>query len=99
MNYSLAQPVPAVVDYGEQSAAPPRMPLSWYYEQHDEIRKRTLELLSKMDDPDALRPVAWTPGVHCTVRWILQHVIEHEPYHIGQAVMLSLMRAKLDVEG
>jgi uncharacterized damage-inducible protein DinB len=75
--------------------APPRKPLSWYYAQHDEIRARTIALVRELPDPDEVRTVVWSPSRTCTVRWILQHIVEHEPYHMGQAVMLSLMRERL----
>ena len=75
--------------------APPRRPLSWYYAQHDEIRVRSLALMHGLLDPDEVRPVVWSPGRSCTVRWILHHVIEHEAYHLGQAVLLSLMKERM----
>jgi uncharacterized damage-inducible protein DinB len=43
--------------------------------------------------------VVWSPNRTCTVRWILHHVIEHESYHLGQAVLLSLMRERMDGRG
>lgn len=78
---------------------PPRRPLSWYYAQHDEIWQRTLTLILPLLDPTEVRTVIWSPDRSCTVRWILHHVIEHEAYHLGQAVLLSLMKERLGRSG
>ena len=86
----------SIDQYGGLWPAPPRRPLSWYYAQHDEIRTRSLALLRALPDPDEVRTVVWSPNHRCTIRWILHHVIEHEAYHLGQAVLLSLMNERLD---
>jgi len=75
--------------------APPRNPLSWYYAQHNEVRARTIALVRELPDPDEVRAVAWNPNRTCTVRWIVHHIIEHEAYHLGQAVLLSLMKERM----
>lgn len=49
----------------------------------------------ELDDPDEVRTVVWSPTRRCTVRWIIHHVIEHEAYHLGQAVLLALTKEKL----
>src|ERR1051325_1501982 len=74
---------------------PPAKPLAWYYAQQDEVRARTIELISPLPDPAAVRAVPWSPGRECSVRWIIHYIIEHEAYHNGQAVLLSLMRSGL----
>lgn len=65
---------------------PPRKPLSWYFELHDRVRARTLEGIKRW-------PPAETAREHhdrqVTMRWVLGHVIQHEAYHGGQAVLLS----------
>ncbi len=81
--------------FAEIWPTPPRKPLSWYYEQHDAIRKQTIELLSLMEDSTEQKPITWSPKNHVSIRWILHHVTEHEAYHMGQAVLLSLIRHKL----
>ena len=86
---------PSIDQYAGKWPTPPRMPLSWYYTQHDAIRARSLELMRELTDPDEIRKVVWSPDRSCTVRWILQHVIEHEAYHLGQAVLLQQVRAGL----
>jgi uncharacterized damage-inducible protein DinB len=81
--------------FAEIWPTPPRKPLAWYYEQHDAIRKQTIELLSKMEDSTQQRPITWSPNNHVSIRWMLHHVTEHEAYHMGQAVLLSLIRNKI----
>jgi uncharacterized damage-inducible protein DinB len=65
---------------------PPRKPISWYFELHDRIRARTLESIKEWPLPDSSRDLHGNPR---TMRWVLGHVIQHEAYHGGQAVMLS----------
>lgn len=66
--------------------APPRKPLSWYFEQHDRVRARTLESIKEWPAADTSRD--WD-GKPRTMRWVLGHVIQHEAYHGGQAVLLN----------
>ena len=66
--------------------APPRRPLSWYFDLHNRIRSRTLESIKQWPAADATREVDGRPR---TMRWILGHVIQHEAYHGGQAVLLN----------
>lgn len=65
---------------------PPRRPLAWYFEFHDQIRARTLEGLKRWPAPDLVRE---SGDQARTPRWVLGHVIQHEAYHGGQAVLLS----------
>ena len=75
--------------YAVQWPKPPAEPLSWYLEQQAAVRQRTLDFVGKVNNP-------LHTGVRgdnqFTLRWLLQHVIAHEAYHGGQAVLLSLMR-------
>jgi uncharacterized damage-inducible protein DinB len=71
---------------------PPQRPLAWYFAQQGGIRARTREIVCELDDA----------GLPCrfgrqefTLRWLLHHVLTHEAYHGGQAVLLSLMRERL----
>lgn len=66
---------------------PPDEPLSWYFGQLAAVRSHTLELLRAERDPER---VITRGGGSFTVRWILHHVVTHEAYHGGQAVLLSL---------
>lgn len=65
---------------------PPQQPLSWYLALQDRIRARTLESIKRWGPPDQV--VEWR-GRESTLRWIFGHVIQHEAYHGGQAVLLS----------
>lgn len=65
---------------------PPRRPISWYFEQHDRIRARTLESIKKWPPADAVKGHG---DRQCTMRWVFGHVIQHEAYHGGQAVLLN----------
>jgi uncharacterized damage-inducible protein DinB len=65
---------------------PPRQPLSWYFDLHDRIRARTLAAVREWLDPETVLP---HHGRGVTPRWILGHVIQHEAYHGGQAVLLQ----------
>ena len=65
---------------------PPRKPIAWYFELHDRIRARTLEGIKKWPPADSTRDLHGNPR---TMRWVLGHVIQHEAYHGGQAVLLN----------
>ncbi len=67
---------------------PPAQPLSWFRAQHDEIRARTRRIVSTWDDPTLARP---RDAAEFTRRWLLHHVLTHEAYHGGQAVLLSVL--------
>ncbi len=77
--------------YGVSWPTPPKKPLSWYVERMQSVRSRTLDLIVPMTDPAAEHMHGDT---FFTLRWLLHHVITHEAYHGGQAVLLKLMQAK-----
>lgn len=66
---------------------PPREPISWYFDLHDRIRSRTLEGIKHW--PAADQPIGFRDGNSRTPRWVFGHVIQHEAYHGGQAVLLQ----------
>lgn len=67
---------------------PHRKPLDWYYERLDSVRERTMRLLPEFSDPARLiHREKWDEDL--SVRWILSHVVQHEAYHGGQAVLLK----------
>ncbi len=70
---------------------PPRKPLNWFFEQHDAIREKTRKILHDLNDPEM---VVGRKGYQFTLRWILHHVLTHEAYHGGQAVLLALQHAR-----
>jgi len=65
---------------------PPRRPIAWYFELHSRIRARTLESIKKWPPADTAKDLHGNPR---TMRWVLGHVIQHEAYHGGQAVLLN----------
>lgn len=65
---------------------PPRKPLSWYFEFQDKVRARTLESIKKWPSPETAIDLHGSPR---TMRWVFGHVIQHEAYHGGQAVLLN----------
>lgn len=67
-------------------AVPPNEPLSWYFALMDKYRARTLESIKRWPAPDA-RIAGY--GKERTPRWVFGHVIQHESYHGGQAVLLN----------
>ena len=67
-------------------ATPYQEPLSWYFALMDKARARTLESIKRWPEPDARIPGRTK---ECTPRWVFGHVIQHEAYHGGQAVLLQ----------
>lgn len=80
--------------YGVFWPPSPRKPLAYFLEIQDNIRRRTLMTLQELGDPSML--ITRRSGKTAfTLRWIINHVITHEAYHAGQAVLLQLMYRKL----
>lgn len=75
--------------YAVQWPTPPARPLAWFLEQHRAIRERTRQYVLALNDPDH---VGVRRETEFTLRWLLNHVISHEAYHGGQAVLLALMQ-------
>ncbi|HEY3267662.1 MAG TPA: DinB family protein [Armatimonadota bacterium] len=75
---------------GPEWPAPPAQPLSWFLAQHDAVRARTRQIVAELQDPERLGYSAHRPGREFTLRWLLAHVILHEAYHGGQAVLLAI---------
>ncbi len=69
---------------------PPKKPLSWYFEQHDRIRKESRRTIRQLASPEH---IGRRGEREFTLRWVLHHVITHEAYHGGQAVLLALQYA------
>jgi uncharacterized damage-inducible protein DinB len=72
--------------------SPHQQPLAWYLEQHDAIRARTREIVSRINAPEHLgrrHSKAQGSETEFTLRWLLHHVLTHEAYHGGQAVLLA----------
>ncbi|HSI73160.1 MAG TPA: DinB family protein [Fimbriimonas sp.] len=71
---------------------PPAKPLSWYYELQDRYRARSIETVKSLDPTKNVV----IPGYDhvFTTRWVLAHVVEHDSYHGGQAVLLNAIWAR-----
>lgn len=64
---------------------PPRKPISWYFEFQDRVRARILESIKKWPPAEATKKGRED---EISARWVFGHVIQHESYHGGQAVLL-----------
>ncbi|MBC7806897.1 MAG: DinB family protein [Akkermansiaceae bacterium] len=71
-----------------QWPVPPEHPLEWFYREQDVVRQRTLAVLEAVTGTTATHE---SPGTEFTLRWLLAHVVAHESYHGGQAVLLHEM--------
>ncbi len=69
-----------------QWPVPHKMPLKDYLALQDKIRTRTLERIKEWPAPDSAKDLH---GMQRSMRWVLGHIIQHEAYHGGQAVLLS----------
>jgi uncharacterized damage-inducible protein DinB len=82
----------ATQQYAGRWPTPPKRPLSWYMPQHQSIRERTREFVRNLNDPEH---VGRYGKREFTLRWLLHHIISHEAYHDGQAVLLASLRKPL----
>lgn len=69
----------------------PREPFSWYLDLLQKVRARAFEALK------GIEPEREYEGrtINVTLRWIVAHVVEHDSYHGGQAVLLHEAWKKL----
>lgn len=88
--FELEQAGLEIIQYDVNWPKPPSQPLNWYIEMLDRVRAETLRALASMGDP-VRRITLPNRKYEVTVRWILQHVLNHEAYHAGQAVLLKLL--------
>lgn len=70
--------------YGGKWPVPPAEPIEWYFELMDGIRKRSIEALKGLPADKLYERKTFS----CTLRWVVAHVVEHDSYHGGQAVLL-----------
>jgi len=70
---------------------PPAEPIEWYFEFHKRVRTRSYEAIRNID------PTKVYEGRRAsfTLRWIVAHVVEHDSYHGGQAVLIHEMWKKM----
>ncbi len=71
---------------------PPNEPIQWYFKIQDDTRTEMIDLILAHNDPS--RGYENRRGSF-TYRWILAHIVEHDSYHGGQAVLLHEMFKKL----
>lgn len=64
---------------------PHAKPIEWYFELLDSVRNRSMAVLRGIDPHQIL---GGGNGFSCTARWVVAHVVEHDSYHGGQAVLL-----------
>lgn len=75
--------------------APPKQPLAWYYALQDARREENLTYVRRHPDPNTLH--GGRPDV--SYRWIVAHLVQHDSYHGGQAVLLHQMYRTLRKKG
>ncbi|MCC7433447.1 MAG: DinB family protein [Methanoregulaceae archaeon] len=69
--------------------APPRKPLSWYLDLLVERRAVNLDYIRSQ--AEAAEVISRGSKNAYTYRWIVAHLVEHDSYHGGQAVLLHEM--------
>jgi uncharacterized damage-inducible protein DinB len=78
--------------YGGSWPTPPEEPIAYYYDLLDKVRARTLESFKNFPAPEFVKEREWEST---TMRWVVGHVIQHESYHAGQAVLLHEMGKRM----
>jgi len=66
---------------------PPAEEIDWYFELQDRYRVRSLAALVGQDPERVIQRGSFS----ASVRWVVAHVVEHDAYHGGQAVLLHEM--------
>lgn len=79
--------------YNGSSPTPPEEPIEYYYAILDRVRERTLERFKSMAPASTIKPQREDT---MTLGWILGHILQHESYHGGQAVLLSELGKRLN---
>ena len=72
---------------------PPAQPLTWYYSIQDEQRQRSWDWVKAQPNP---KYEIVGPDYGVTYRWIVSHLLQHDSYHGGQAVLLYEMWKKIN---
>jgi len=74
---------------------PPSHPLDWYLDVLEQQRHDTLRLVTEHGKPLRMLP---RKDYEVSYRWILAHLVEHDSYHGGQAVLLHEMWKKMQIK-
>jgi uncharacterized damage-inducible protein DinB len=86
----------ALDQYAGQWPTPPSESLAWYFDVLDHHRELTRQSLIRQPNPISLHPGSET---RITLRWIVSHIVQHDSYHGGQAVLLHEMWKRLGPTG
>lgn len=68
---------------------PPAQSPDWYFNVLEDQRAETIALIAAHNNPGAV--ITRPSGNTMTYRWIVAHLVQHDSYHGGQAVMLHEM--------
>jgi len=71
---------------------PPAEPIEWYFDILDRARIRVFESIAQHSDSLSEHP---NGEYVSTYRWIVAHLVQHDSYHGGQAVLLHETWKKL----
>ncbi len=77
--------------YNAHWPTPPDQPLKWYYARLDEVRAQTTAWVQTLTSAGQVLAHPTRAERTYTAQWLLGHVLTHEAYHGGQAVLLSLL--------
>lgn len=75
-----------------QWPTPPAKPIGWYFDVLSERRAKSIEMIRNHGQPER---VYSRHDCEVTYGWILAHLVQHDSYHGGQAVLLHEMFKKL----
>jgi uncharacterized damage-inducible protein DinB len=70
----------------------PSQPIEWYLDILKAVRASSLERIARHSDPAQVFPLR---SKSVSYRWILAHLIEHDSYTGGQAVLLHEMYKRM----
>ena len=77
--------------YGADWPLPPPMPVADYFAILDRVRETTLETARSFHPDQLVTRKSWKAEL--SHRWILTHIVAHDSYHGGQAVLLRDLHA------
>ncbi|WP_395145373.1 DinB family protein [Armatimonas sp.] len=82
--------------FGIRWPTPPTYPLHFYKALLATTREKTKRLIGALESPNHTATRVRRDGTaqEFTLSWLMTHVIVHEAYHGGQAVLLVLMQRK-----
>lgn len=86
----------AIDQYAVTWATPPPHPLSHYKALLARVREKTHALIGTLEGPEHTGTRTRRDGTteEFSLPWLMTHVILHEAYHSGQAILLLLQQRK-----